>query len=367
MTARDANKVGDLVKIDEANALPLNLDVTDQAQIAHTVAKAEEHFGRIDVSVNNAGFGYFGTVEESDEAEIRSMFEMNFWELSVMTRAVLPKMRERKAIIQEIIFERQSVSEKRHKNRSFYSSYDFFDSDAQDYSNLGENFDELINESDEEEIAAEPTRPKIDFLKIYQPVEPVTVLTCSEPKLLPAPLFVEFRRTAIFNLNSPTAFRGDLFETAIEKNFLSQMIISSSGASFTWETRNEDKLSWRELNLPMIGWKVAYTINGNELILSNDADFLKKIMTTQNYQNNKIFDSPFTELTVLNLDEREQYYNQIFAKLSEKNSVSNFFTGNVESVLNAASDIKNVEIRRNYSGNFLNEEVTLSFRIPDKK
>jgi short-subunit dehydrogenase len=47
--------------------------------------------------VNNAGFGYFGAIEESDESEVRAMFETNFWGLSEMTRAVLPKMRERKS------------------------------------------------------------------------------------------------------------------------------------------------------------------------------------------------------------------------------------------------------------------------------
>ncbi len=97
VTARNADKVNDLVKINEANALALNLDVTDKAQVAHAVAKAEEHFGKIDVLVNNAGFGYFGSIEESDEREVRAMFEANFWGLAEMTRAVLPKMRERKS------------------------------------------------------------------------------------------------------------------------------------------------------------------------------------------------------------------------------------------------------------------------------
>ncbi len=96
VTARNADKVEDLVEINRKNALALNLDVTDKAQIAHTVTKAEEHFGMIDVLVNNAGFGYFGAIEESDEAEVRAMFEANFWGLAEMTRAVLPKMREEK-------------------------------------------------------------------------------------------------------------------------------------------------------------------------------------------------------------------------------------------------------------------------------
>ncbi len=97
VTARNSDKVDDLVEINKENALAINLDVTDKAQVAHAVAKAEEHFGKIDVLVNNAGFGYFGAIEESDEAEVRSMFETNFWGLAEMTRTVLPKMREAKS------------------------------------------------------------------------------------------------------------------------------------------------------------------------------------------------------------------------------------------------------------------------------
>lgn len=97
VTARDPAKVKDLVAINDQNALAIALDVTDKEQVAAAVAKAEDHFGPIDVLVNNAGFGYFGAIEESDETEVRSMFEANFWGLAEMTRAVLPKMRERRS------------------------------------------------------------------------------------------------------------------------------------------------------------------------------------------------------------------------------------------------------------------------------
>lgn len=97
VTARDTNKIQDLVEIGKENALPIALDVTKKQQVTDAVAKAEEHFGKIDVLVNNAGFGYFGAIEESDEAEVRSMFETNFWGLAEVTRAVLPKMRERRS------------------------------------------------------------------------------------------------------------------------------------------------------------------------------------------------------------------------------------------------------------------------------
>lgn len=97
VSARNVNKVVDLVAINSENAFAIELDVTNTDQVANAVSQAEAHFGRVDVLVNNAGFGYFGAIEESDEAEVRAMFEANFWGLAAMTRAVLPKMRERRS------------------------------------------------------------------------------------------------------------------------------------------------------------------------------------------------------------------------------------------------------------------------------
>lgn len=97
VTARDPAKVEDIASGKGDRALVLELDVTDPVEIDAAAKSAETHFGRIDVLVNNAGIGYFGAVEESDEAEIRRMFEINFFGLSRMTRAVLPVMRRQQS------------------------------------------------------------------------------------------------------------------------------------------------------------------------------------------------------------------------------------------------------------------------------
>jgi NAD(P)-dependent dehydrogenase (short-subunit alcohol dehydrogenase family) len=78
-------------------ALVLKLDVTDSAQINAAVAAARDRFGRIDVLVNNAGIGYFAGVEESEEKEVRRMFEINVFGLGLMTQAVLPVMRAQRS------------------------------------------------------------------------------------------------------------------------------------------------------------------------------------------------------------------------------------------------------------------------------
>src|SRR5207247_1570169 len=78
-------------------AAATRVDVTDRTPIASAVRHANDVFRRIDVLVNNAGYGYVSAIEEGDEAEVRAMFETNFWGLLAVTRAVLPQMRERRS------------------------------------------------------------------------------------------------------------------------------------------------------------------------------------------------------------------------------------------------------------------------------
>jgi len=75
VTARDPAKAEDVVKGRENRALVLELDVTNPVEVEAATKSAEKRFGRIDVLVNNAGIGYFAAVEESDEQEVRRMFE----------------------------------------------------------------------------------------------------------------------------------------------------------------------------------------------------------------------------------------------------------------------------------------------------
>lgn len=97
VTARNPVQVEDIVKGHEDNALVLKLDVTKPEEVAAAVKAAEARFGRIDVLVNNAGIGYFGSLEESDLAEARKMFDINIWGLMDMTRAALPGMRKQRS------------------------------------------------------------------------------------------------------------------------------------------------------------------------------------------------------------------------------------------------------------------------------
>lgn len=97
VTARNVNQLADVVDGHEERALALTLDVTDRDQAEAAVKAAIARFGRIDVLVNNAGIGYFAAIEESDEAEVRQMFEVNVFGLSRMIHLVLPGMRTQRS------------------------------------------------------------------------------------------------------------------------------------------------------------------------------------------------------------------------------------------------------------------------------
>ncbi|MFF0610118.1 SDR family oxidoreductase [Nocardia tengchongensis] len=93
-TARDLNAVADLVAEYPETFLPLRLEVTDRAADFAAVRQAADHFGRLDIVVNNAGYGQFGMIEELTEQEFRDQLETNVFGAMWVTQAALPILRE---------------------------------------------------------------------------------------------------------------------------------------------------------------------------------------------------------------------------------------------------------------------------------
>ena len=96
LTARKPETLADLAAEHKDHALVLKLDVTNAADIEQAVSEAEARFGRIDVLVNNAGYGYLAAIEEGEVDGIRAQFETNVFGLISLTKRVLPAMRQRR-------------------------------------------------------------------------------------------------------------------------------------------------------------------------------------------------------------------------------------------------------------------------------
>ncbi len=92
-TARNTDALNDLVAAYGDAVLPIQLDVNNREQVFASIAQAKQHFGTIDVLINNAGYGLFGTIEETSEQEARDQIETNVFGLLWATQDVLPVMR----------------------------------------------------------------------------------------------------------------------------------------------------------------------------------------------------------------------------------------------------------------------------------
>ncbi|PQV64122.1 Short-chain dehydrogenase [Abditibacterium utsteinense] len=93
-TARTVEGVADLAQRFGDSVLPLALDVTDAEQVRRVVEQAHAHFGRLDIVVNNAGYSLVGTIEEASEADVRALFETNYFGTIRVIQAALPLLRQ---------------------------------------------------------------------------------------------------------------------------------------------------------------------------------------------------------------------------------------------------------------------------------
>jgi NAD(P)-dependent dehydrogenase (short-subunit alcohol dehydrogenase family) len=93
-TARDSRTIDTLVQQAPDRTLAVDLDVTRPDQVETLIRQARSRFGRVDVLVNNAGYGLQGAIEETSDAEARHQFDVNVFGLLAVTRAILPLMRQ---------------------------------------------------------------------------------------------------------------------------------------------------------------------------------------------------------------------------------------------------------------------------------
>jgi NAD(P)-dependent dehydrogenase (short-subunit alcohol dehydrogenase family) len=97
VAARTASKLAEIVKLNPERVLAVAMDVNNPEQVQNGVTETIKRFGRVDVLINNAGYGIVGAAEETPESELRAQMETNFFGGVAVTRAFLPTMRAQRS------------------------------------------------------------------------------------------------------------------------------------------------------------------------------------------------------------------------------------------------------------------------------
>ena len=289
------------------------------------------------------------------------------------------------AIIRDTLFDSpvEQESESRSWSWDSYTSEDFYPSSGEEYdtydrySNLDDSYERTINDSydarvsDRVEPGQNPQAAELEhqFLtglqNVLSPAGASSVAVATTPHTSKGPLFVEFRKVAIFNLQSPGSLRRELLEQTIAQGAQARLTVVSSASQPRWQ--NHD--AWRSLDLPMLGWEICYTLKDNMLILSNSNEMMKAVLESHEKQSS--VSANIDELTIIRFDRRKQSFDDIVnvldadaikqqqARNPDIKTSQEFFSGNISSLLNVASDLRRIEIKRKSAGNNLHEEIEL--------
>jgi hypothetical protein len=265
-----------------------------------------------------------------------------------------------------------------------YSSDDFYADDYDNesygrYSYLDYRYDSSIDDprdarvTEPDEPGANPAVAELErqFFTTVQaalaPARPSTVLITTRPHTTDGPLFVEFRKAAIIHLQSAGNLRRDLLENAIGLAAQGRLTVAGRGSEPAWENRKEGDYVWRQLQLPMLGWEICYAIDGRELIVTNSAELLKRVLeSSSNRRSTELSVDATNDLTIVRFDQRKSAFDDIMKTLdkgapqppTEASKISEaFFSGNIGGLLDVVSELRRVEITRRASSNGLHEEI----------
>mgnify|MGYP003288291669 CR=1 FL=1 len=268
-----------------------------------------------------------------------------------------------------------------YSSDDFYPVSDYTYDSYDRYSHLDDNYDTTIDdpydarvtervEPGRNPMAAELERQFLTGLQnVLSPANASAVAVATTPHATKGPLFVEFRKVAIFNLQSPGNLRRELLEQTIAQGAESRLTVVNSGSQPKWETRSD---AWRSLHLPMLGWEICYAVKDNMLIVSNSNELMKAVLEPRQQST---VSADVDELTIIRFDRRKESFDDIVnvldadaikrreqASSADPNSPKGsqeFFSGNISSLLNVASGVSRIEIKRRSTGNNLHEEIEL--------
>ncbi len=171
-----------------------------------------------------------------------------------------------------------------------------------------------------------------------------SIVTFSRPKILESPLFFETDRAVVVMLGDAKKFDNTAFENLIGERFARERSVGSD--RFKWRSEN----GWRVLDLPFLGAGARYKIEGSNLILTNGFELAGGSSTG-------VKDGEFSELTVVNLDQRNAAFDKVFEDFRQRGAEVSFMTSNVAGLLDSAAPARRLEIRKRTSGKLIEETL----------
>ena len=263
-----------------------------------------------------------------------------------------------------------------------YSSDDFYSNDSDDedydrYSYLDNRYDSSIDDAydarvtEPDEPGGNPVAAELEqqfFTNVQASLasaRPSTAVLATRPHTTDGPLFVEFRRAALIHLQMVGNLKRDLLEKAIALAAQGRLTVAGPASEPAWENRKEGEHAWRQLRLPMLGWEICYAIKDGELIVANSAELLQSVLDSSSHKPLELPVGATDDLTIVRLDQRKSAFDNIMNRLDndaaqqppESKSSETFFSGNIGSLLDVASDLNRIEITRRTSSDGIHEEI----------
>ena len=307
-------------------------------------------------------------------------------------------------LIHDALLDRRSEQARRGNSWSWtsYDDSEFYSAcneDSEDYDRYaypGPEYDSTIDDqydariSRNEEPGENPLREELEHQFEQQlqnaigPTHPIAAIVATSPHTITGPLFVEFRRVAILTLQAPANLNRQILEDAISKAVQSRLTVAGPGVNLKWADHEANDRSWRELELPMLGWRFCYALRDRELLIGNSPELLTSILDAPNRTPASSTQSAASldNLTIIRLDQRKQAFDDIVGKLDagaiaarqkarngakespdeEDRSSAEFFSENLSSLLDVSSAVTRLEIKRSWSANRLHEEIAFTLK-----
>lgn len=290
------------------------------------------------------------------------------------------------AIIHNHFFDNDLAPEKA-KRRSSYSNYDYYSDTSEtesapaDYYYNGDNYTKQINDPiDASDLEVTPETSYRNRQSVLESIDqalshaqPKTIATMQQPEAIDSPLFAEFHKAMIINLQNTSQFDSVAFENSIAKLAADSTMITGNKGTLFWQ--DLDNKHFRVLEMPMLGWRLCYALKGQDLILSNDTSLLKEII--KNASSSKklppLTTKAVNNLTVIRFSNREKAFDEVFKKLEEdsiksyrnthgaNSNTQDFFIDNIASLLNTISPVESITITRDSAPGQLHELVRIKY------